>query len=76
MRLVEAHPALQRRLLEFIRELPANKIGTWVASSWGTCFPDTGIAAEFQTVLRSWAEQTENTVLQKAAQGIAKLQRG
>ncbi len=76
MRLVEAHPALQRRLLEFIRELPANKIGTWAASSWGACFPDTGVAAEFQTILRAWAEQSENAVLQKAAQGIAKLQRG
>jgi predicted KAP-like P-loop ATPase len=76
VRLVEAHPALQRRLLEFIRELPANKVGSWAASSWGTCFADTGIAAEFKTTLRAWAEQTENSVLQKAAQGISKLQRG
>ena len=76
VRLVEAHPALQRRLLNFVRELPANKIGSWAASSWGACFPDKGIATEFQTVLAGWAEQTENQVLQKAAQGIAKLQRG
>ena len=76
VRLVEAHPALQRRLLEFIRELPANKVGSWAASSWGICFADTGIAAEFKTTLRAWAEQTENSVLQKAAQGISKLQRG
>lgn len=76
VRLVEAHPSLQRRLLEFVRDLPVNKVGTWAASSWGTCFADTGIAAEFQTTLRTWAEQTENAVLQKAAQGIVKLQRG
>lgn len=75
-RLVEAHPALQRRLLEFIRELPVTKVGSWAASSWGACFTDTGIAAEYQTTLRSWAEQTENSILQKAAQGIRKLQRG
>ena len=76
VRLVEAHPALQRRLLEFIRELPVAKVGSWAASSWGACFTDTGIAAEYQTTLRSWAEQTENSILQKAAHGISKLQRG
>jgi hypothetical protein len=75
VRLVEAHPTLQRRLLEFIRELPVTKVGSWAASSWGACFTDTGIAAEFQTTLRSWAEQTDNSILQKAAQGISKLQR-
>lgn len=75
VRLVEAHPVLQRRLLEFVRELPTNKIGAWAASSWGTCFRDTGIAAEFQKTLKAWAEQTENSVLQTAAQGIAKMQR-
>jgi hypothetical protein len=76
VRLVEAHPTLQRRLLEFIRELPVTKVGSWAASSWGACFTDTGIAAEYQTTLRSWAEQTENSILQKAAQGISRLQRG
>ncbi len=75
VRLVEAHPTLQRRLLEFIRELPAAKVGSWAASSWGACFTDTGIAAEYQTTLRSWAEQTENSILQKAAQGISRLRR-
>lgn len=76
VRLVEAHPSLQRRLLEFIRELPVNKVGSWAASSWGACFADTGIASEFQTTLRAWSEQTDNAILQKAAQGIGKLQRG
>ena len=52
------------------------KIGSWAASSWGACFTDTGIAAEYQSTLRSWAEQTENPILQKTAQGISKLQRG
>lgn len=71
VRLVEAHPSC---LLEFIRELPVTKVDSRAASSWGACFTDTGIAAEFQTILRSWAEQTDNSILQKAAQGISKLQ--
>jgi hypothetical protein len=56
--------------------LPGNQAGSWAASSWGACFADTGIAAEFHTTLRAWAEQTENPILQKAAQGISRLQRG
>jgi len=76
IRLVEAHPSLQRRLLDFVREIPTNKVGAWAASSWGSCFKDTGIAAEFQTTLRAWAEQTENQTLKRAAEGIRKLSGG
>ncbi len=75
IKLVEVQPTLQRRLLEFIRELPVNKVGAWAGSSWGSCFPDTAIAGEFQTTLRSWGEQSENTVLQTTAQAVAKMKR-
>lgn len=75
VRLVEAHPALQRRLLDFVRELPVGKVKAWAASSWGACFTDAGVATDFQTVLRGWAEQGENTVLQTAAKGIAAMAR-
>lgn len=73
VRVVEVHPQLQRRLLDFVRELPISKVGTWVASSWTVCFKDTSIAEEFQEVLKGWAAQTDNKVLQRAAQGILKL---
>jgi len=75
VRLVETHPALQRRLLDFIRELPVGKVKAWAASSWGACFTDVGVATEFQTVLRGWTEQGDNTVLQTAAKGIAAMTR-
>lgn len=70
VRVVEKHQKLQRRLLDFVRELPVNKVGAWAASSWGTCFQDKGNAEEFQGVLKDWKGQTENKVLQKAAEGI------
>lgn len=73
VRLVEVHPQLQRRLLDFVCELPTNKIRAWAASSWTTCFKG-GIATEFLNVLKGWAEQTENQTLQSAAQSILKLQ--
>lgn len=76
VRLIEAKPALQRRLLDFIRDLPANRVGAWAASTWGTSFSDAGIQAEFQALLRIWAEQTDNAVLRTAAQAILKVKQG
>lgn len=75
VRVVESHPALQRRLFEFIRDLPTNKVGTWVASSWGSCFRDPVIASEFRDLLKVWSSQTANVTLQKAAQGILAVQK-
>ncbi len=73
--LVEAHPGLQRRLLEFLRELPVAKLGAWAVSSWGTAFTDTTAKGEFARIGAGWAEQSENAVLQAASKGVAKLQR-
>lgn len=74
-RLVEAHPALQRRLFEFVRDLPTERVGAWAASSWGRCFTDASIAAEFDSLLRRWSSQTENANLQRAARGILAMQK-
>lgn len=76
VKLVETHSTLQRKLLEFVRELPETKVGAWAASSWGKCFSDTGVTSEFSTVLQAWAAQTDNKILQAAAQGIVQLKRG
>ena len=70
IRLVELHPILQRRLFEFVRDLPTEGVGAWAASSWGSCFGDASIAADFHALLKSWNSQTENATLQRAAQGI------
>lgn len=72
---VEAHPALQRRLLGFVRELPVSKLGSWVASSWGSCFTDTAVQTAFAETLAEWAEQSENTILQTAAKAVGKMKK-
>jgi len=72
---VEAHPGLQRRLLEFLRELPVAKLGAWAVSSWGTAFTDATARGEFAQIAAGWAEQSENAVLQAASKGVAKLKR-
>ena len=73
--LVEAHPALQRRLLGLARELPVEKVGSWAAAAWGSCLTDAAVASEFQEVLRGWADQGVNRVLKTAAQGVLKMPR-
>lgn len=72
---VEAHGSLQRRLLGFVRDLPVAKAGAWVATSWGTCFAEAGVIAEFTALLRGWSEQNDNKVLQMSAQGVLKLKK-
>jgi hypothetical protein len=73
--LVETHGSLQRRLLGFVRDLPAAKAGAWAATSWSTCFADAAVVAEFTALLRGWSEQNDNKVLQMSAQGVLKLKK-
>lgn len=74
--LVEVHPSLQRRLLEFIRDLPVAKVGTWPASSFGRCFSEAQTTTEFEKIQTDWANQSENRTLQTAAQAITKMKKG
>lgn len=71
--LVEVHPGLQRRLLGFVRDLPAATLGSWAATSWGTCLVESAVAVEFAQVQRGWAEQTENDTLRAAALGASRV---
>jgi predicted KAP-like P-loop ATPase len=73
--LVEAYPALQRRLLDLIRELPIDKLGTWAASSLGNALSEPAIVNDFRSVLKSWAEQADNKVLSTTAAAILKMQK-
>lgn len=70
---VASQSALQRRLLGFARELPVNKIGAWAPSGLASAFTDAQVKAEFGVLVEAWAEQSENAMLQKAAQLIAKM---
>jgi predicted KAP-like P-loop ATPase len=74
--LVKAHPALQRRLLAFLRDLPVDKIGTWAATSWGECFADAAIGAEFSAQQLAWSTQTSNPKLSAAAKAALSVKGG
>jgi predicted KAP-like P-loop ATPase len=48
--LVRLQPALQRRLLSFVRALPLAKVGAWAATGWSRCFTDANIGKRSQGV--------------------------
>lgn len=73
--LVESHPALQRRLLDLIRDLPITKVGAWPASSCGAALSEPAIVNDFRGVLKGWSTQIENKLLQAAADAILKIQK-
>jgi predicted KAP-like P-loop ATPase len=70
--LVDQHPLLQRRLLSFAKGLPVAKLGAWPATSWGGCFSDPPVAAEFKALMTEWS-QTGNAVLRASASAALKL---
>jgi hypothetical protein len=73
--LVAAHPALQRRLLTFVNELPVAKLGAWGATSWGECFTDPALSAEFAATLKTWSEQSDNALLRTSAAAAFKFKK-
>jgi hypothetical protein len=73
--LVAAHPALQRPLLTFVNELPVAKMGAWGATSWGECFTDPALSAEFAATLKAWSEQNDNPLLRTSAAAALKFKK-
>jgi len=71
--LVEIHPHLQMRLVEFLESLPVERIGTWVTSSWGKAIKEEGPIKRFTSLRSSWASQSENRQLQTASRLSGKI---
>lgn len=71
--LVKQRPALQKRLIEFIRSLPTSKLGMWAPAPWHECLKDTNAIQGLDAILRGWSQQIENENLQKAAQRVLAL---
>lgn len=68
--LVKQRPALQKRLVEFIRSLPTPKLGMWAPAPWHECLKDTAAIHGLEGILRGWSQQVENETLQKAAKRV------
>lgn len=71
--LVKVRRELERHLLNFAKELPSPKLGTWAPAALGNVFTDAGVLRDFQEVLQGWGEQTANNKLKVAAGLISKV---
>jgi len=73
LELVKVRPELQGRLAGFAKDLPVDKVGAWPPAAFGALFTDAAAKAEYQEALKSWSEQTDNKILQQAANLISKV---
>lgn len=73
LELVKVRPELQGRLAGFAKDLPVDKVGAWPPAAFGAQFTDAAAKAEYEEALKSWSEQTDNKVLQMAANLISKV---
>lgn len=71
--LVKIRPELERRLLDFAKELPVPKLGAWAPAAFGNVFKDPAVLRDYQGLLKSWSEQRESTTLKAAAGAISKI---
>lgn len=73
--LVKQHPALQTRLVEFVRSLPTTKLGMWAPAPWHECLKDESAIRGLEGILEGWSQQIENEMLQKAAKRVLEISR-
>ena len=71
--LVKIRPELERRLLDFAKELPVPKLGAWAPAAFGNVFKESAVLRDYQGLLKSWSEQTDSTTLKAAAGAISKM---
>lgn len=71
--LVRTRPELERRLIDFAKELPVSKLGAWAPATFGNIFKDPAVSRDYQGLLKSWSEQTDSNTLKAAAGAILKM---
>lgn len=69
--LVKAHPTLQTNLLDFLENLPSNRLGPWVCSGWGGVIKDHGTDLRFDRLLETWIKDG-SAMLKGAARAALK----
>ena len=73
--LVRKQPAMQRKLLDFLKDIPAEKAGAWAATSWSSCFVAPNLKSEFEAIRDSWSDSA-NPRLKAAVAAARKLGKG
>lgn len=73
MEVVTLHQSLERRLLEFVRDIPTSKAGPWLATRFEKAFKSADVLRDYQDVHARWAEQIDNKALASAAKAAKAL---
>lgn len=74
--LVKAQPGLQRKLLDFLEGLPADKCGPWAVRGWQGVIKDADGVARLTKLLNDWSKVTNNVGLKTAAEVVLKDTKG
>jgi hypothetical protein len=69
--LVRAHPDLQGTLVDFLENLPAQRLGPWVCNGWDGVIKDPTAGQRFDRLLGKWAKDG-SVMLKTAASGVLK----
>jgi hypothetical protein len=54
--LVRAHPSLQSNLLDFLENLPRQRLGPWVCGGWEGVIKDAEASQRFNRLLEAWTK--------------------
>jgi hypothetical protein len=74
--LVKAHPDLQDNLLDFLEELPPDRLGPWAVSGWQSIIRDSGGITRLSSLLKSWATSSNPLLKASALNAIKVLTKG
>ncbi|MGI8744414.1 MAG: Qat anti-phage system ATPase QatA [Bryobacteraceae bacterium] len=69
--LVKAHPSLQSALLNFLENMPVQRLGPWVCKGWEGVIKDSDAGQRFDRLLGKWAKEG-TPMLKGAAQAVLK----
>ncbi len=69
--LVRAHPDLQASLVDFLENLPAQRLGPWVCNGWDAVIKDPTAGQRFDRLLGKWTKDGP-VMLKTAASGVLK----
>jgi len=72
--LVKAHPSLQSTLVDFLENLPSQRLGPWVCGGWEGVIKDADANQRFDRLLERWAREGQQ-MLKGAAGAVLKTRK-
>jgi hypothetical protein len=71
--LARMKPNLQGAMLQFLKDLPAENLGAWAATSCASAFTGSEMRASYDRILQGWQKDSKNPTLKTAADMALKV---